>query len=150
MCQHLSCCSHCSSFGLGELFQNGSYALSTQAHSFRNLMLISGITGSPRLICYLPCLSPGVNYFSKVPGFHWRMLTLFLGGSTATGWHGTSLLIGHWIPDFNMCLVSFMLLRVRKSRVRKSRNNLADKYLISQIIPLSQACSLEFLWRKLL
>lgn len=89
----------------------------TQTHSFRNLMLLPGITGSPGLIFYLPCPSPGVNHFFKVPGFHWRMPTLFLGVSKVTGWHGTSLLISPWIPDFNMCPVGFVLLRVRKSRV---------------------------------
>lgn len=41
ICQHLSCCSHCSSFGLGEFFQNGSYALSHTNSFFQELDVTS-------------------------------------------------------------------------------------------------------------
>lgn len=89
--------------------------------------------------------------FPKCRGsFHWSMPTLFPEGYTATGWHGTSLLIGPWIPDFNMCLVGFILLRVRKSASCVSAKLfLSLKPAAWGVCGVSSPKGISWIWRRM-
>lgn len=72
---YLFCFPNCSTLGIGTPFIWLLYT-SIHFHPFNSIAFFSDITRYSRLILYFPCLSPGINFFSKDPWglFYWKML----------------------------------------------------------------------------